>query len=107
MYEQAGCGASDMDFVQLYDDYPVMEYLQLEGLKFCGRGGAADLIRQGCGPINSLLPINTGGGQLSAGQAGVSGGMIGVFEAITPLQVRTGVVEGKRGSGRGDYGEGR
>jgi acetyl-CoA acetyltransferase len=90
MYEQAGYGAADMHFAQLYDDYPVMECLQLEGLGFCARGGAADLIRSGCGPIDSPLPINTGGGQLSAGQAGASGGMIGVFEAITQLRGQAG-----------------
>ncbi len=86
MYEQAGYGPADMHFAQLYDDYPVMEFLQLEGLGFCDNGGAAELIRSGCGPVASRLPINTGGGQLSAGQAGASGGMIGVFEAMTQLR---------------------
>ncbi len=90
MYEQAGCGPADLDFAQLYDDYPVMEFLQLEGLGFCAKGEAAALVREGAGPLGSRLPINTGGGQLSAGQAGASGGMIGVFEAVTQLRGEAG-----------------
>ncbi len=90
MYEQAGYGPKDMHFAQLYDDYPVMEFLQLEGMQFCAKGGAAALVRDQAGPIGSRLPINTGGGQLSAGQAGASGGMIGVFEAVTQLRGEAG-----------------
>ena len=32
MYAQGGCSPSDLQFAQLYDDYPVMEFIQLEGL---------------------------------------------------------------------------
>ena len=112
MYAQADCGAQDMDFVQLYDDYPVMEFLQLEGMGFCAQGEAADLVRTRGGTVRDSLPINTGGGQLSAGQAGASGGMIGVFEAVTQLRGEAGArqVKCKRGmvSGFGmvSYGRG-
>jgi acetyl-CoA acetyltransferase len=34
--------------------------------------------------------VNTGGGQLSAGQAGAAGGMLGVVEAVRQLQGRAG-----------------
>ncbi len=86
LYEQAGSGPQDMDFAQLYDDYPVMEFLQLEGLGFCREGAAAELIRAGRGTAGKPLLINTGGGQLSAGQAGAGGGMIGVVEAVLQLR---------------------
>jgi acetyl-CoA acetyltransferase len=36
------------------------------------------------------LPVNTSGGQLSAGQAGCAGGMHGLVEAVTQLQGRAG-----------------
>ena len=36
------------------------------------------------------LPVNTSGGQLSAGQAGCAGGMIGLVEAVTQLTGRAG-----------------
>src|SRR5213595_421079 len=35
LYAQAGAGPGDMDFVQTYDDYPVISLLQLEDLGFC------------------------------------------------------------------------
>lgn len=90
MYQQAGVGPGDMDFVQLYDDYPVMECIQLEGLGFCPRGGGAELFRKRDTTVRGDFPINTGGGQLSAGQAGASGGMIGVVEAVWQLQGQAG-----------------
>ena len=86
MYGQAGCGPDDMDFVQLYDDYPVMEFIQLEGLGFAERGKAKDFIRDNDCTVRGSMPINTGGGQLYAGQCGASGGMIGVYEAVMQLR---------------------
>src|SRR3954466_15299960 len=35
LYAQAGAGADDMDFVETYDDYPVISLMQLEDLGFC------------------------------------------------------------------------
>jgi len=90
MYAQAGCGPDDMDFVQVYDDYPVMSFIQLEALGFCEPGGAARLIRErGCS-VRGTLPVNTGGGQLSGGQAGWSGGLIGPVEAVLQLRGEVG-----------------
>lgn len=111
MCEQAGYGPEDMDFVQLYDDYPVMEFIQLEALGFASRGEAADFVRRHDTTVKGDFPINTGGGQLSAGQAGASGGMIGVVEAVLQLQGRAGdrQVRARRGvvSGYGMVAYGR
>ena len=38
LYAQADVGPADMDFVQVYDDYPVMNVIQLEDLGFCQQG---------------------------------------------------------------------
>lgn len=90
MFATAGIQRDAVDFVELYDDYPIMETIQIEDLGFCakGQGGAfieaTDISRSGS------LPINTGGGQLSAGQAGASGGMIGIYEAVGQLLGRCG-----------------
>ena len=35
LYEQAGLAPGDMDFVQAYDDYPVIVLLQLEARSAC------------------------------------------------------------------------
>jgi len=111
MYADAGYRPFDMDFVQLYDDYPVMEFIQLESLGFAPAGGAADLIRKRDTTVRGDLPINTGGGQLSAGQAGASGGMIGVAEAVLQLRGEAGArqVRARRGlvSGYGMVAYGR
>lgn len=85
LFERAGCGPEDLQFAQLYDDYPVMAYIQLEGLGLCPPGGAARFVQERGITTDGGFPINTGGGQLSAGQAGAAGGMIGVYEAVAQL----------------------
>jgi acetyl-CoA acetyltransferase len=111
MFADARLTPTDMDFVQLYDDYPVMEFVQLESLGFCPRGEAAAFLRQRDTTVRGTLPINTGGGQLSAGQAGASGGMIGVVEAVLQLQGEAGArqIRARRGvvSGYGMVAYGR
>ncbi len=69
------------------------QHNQLEAMGFCPRGGAADFVRRHDTTVKGDFPINTGGGQMSAGQAGASGGMIGVVEAILQLQGRAVFVE--------------
>jgi acetyl-CoA acetyltransferase len=90
MYERSGLGPEDMDFAQLYDDYPVMCFIQLEGLQIAQRGHTSEFIRDTDITTNGSFPINTGGGQLSAGQAGASGGMIGVYEGVVQLRGEAG-----------------
>ena len=112
LYARAGTTPQDMDFAQLYDDYPVMAFVQLEGLGFCKPGTAHEFISKTDFTTHGALPINTGGGQLSAGQAGASGGMIGVYEGVTQLMGRAGarqVKDAKRGlvSGYGMVAYGR
>jgi acetyl-CoA acetyltransferase len=68
----------------------VMAFVQLEGLGFCERGAAPAFVRANDLTTSGTFPVNTGGGQLSAGQAGASGGMIGVYEAVTQLRGRAG-----------------
>lgn len=90
LWSRAGVSPKDMDFAQLYDDYPVMAFVQLEGLGFCERGTAGEFVKNMGINTRGRLPLNTGGGQLSAGQAGASGGMIGPYEAVTQLLGRAG-----------------
>lgn len=90
LYERAGCRASDLDFAQLYDDYPVMCFIQLEGLGICKPGTAHEFVRKTDITVRGSFPINTGGGQLSAGQAGASGGMIGLYEGVAQLRGKAG-----------------
>jgi acetyl-CoA acetyltransferase len=111
MYDRAGIGPKQLDFAQLYDDYPVMAFIQLEGIGVCARGKAFEFIRDHDITWRGDFPINTGGGQLSAGQAGASGGMIGVVEAVLQLRGEAGARQGncRRGlvSGYGMVAYGR
>jgi acetyl-CoA acetyltransferase len=45
LYAQAGRSPADMDFAQVYDDYPVMAFIQLEGLGVCPKGTAHHFVR--------------------------------------------------------------
>jgi acetyl-CoA acetyltransferase len=85
LYAQAGVGPQDVDFVQTYDDYPVMTAIQLEDLGFCDKGEAPALIRRHTFTVDGSFPLNTSGGQLSVGQAGAAGGYLGLVEAIRQL----------------------
>jgi len=89
LYAQAGVGPSDIDFLETYDDYPVINVLQFEGLGFCGRGGGAEFIRANTFEVGGSFPFNTSGGQLSVGQAGAAGGHLGIVEAVRQLTGQT------------------
>lgn len=93
LYEQAGAGPEDMDFVQTYDDYPVITLMQLEDLGFCAKGEGPAFIRKHTFTWDGSLPLNTSGGQLSVGQAGAAGGALGMVEALRQL---TGQAEGRQ-----------
>jgi acetyl-CoA acetyltransferase len=85
LYAQAGVGPAELDFVETYDDYPVISLMQLEDLGFCGKGEGPDFVRRHSFTCDGSFPLNTSGGQLSVGQAGAAGGFLGLVEAIRQL----------------------
>jgi len=85
LYRQAGAGPEDVDFVQTYDDYPVIALMQLEDLGFCAKGEGPTFIRKHSFTWDGSFPLNTSGGQLSVGQAGAAGGSLGIVEALRQL----------------------
>ncbi|OAI51775.1 acetyl-CoA acetyltransferase [Betaproteobacteria bacterium SCGC AG-212-J23] len=85
LYAQAGAGPADMDFVETYDDYPVISLMQLEDLDFCAKGEGPAFVRKHTFTHDGSFPLNTSGGQLSVGQAGAAGGFLGMVEAIRQL----------------------
>jgi acetyl-CoA acetyltransferase len=89
LYETAGVGPADIDLLEAYDDYPVINVLQIEDLGFCAKGEAPDFIRRHSFETNGSFPFNTSGGQLSIGQAGAAGGTLGLVEAIRQLTRQT------------------
>ena len=85
LYAQAGVGTGDIDFVETYDDYPVIAVMQFEDLGFCGKGEGPAFVRANTFTHDGSFPHNTSGGQLSVGQAGAAGGFLGLVEAIRQL----------------------
>ncbi|MCY4237592.1 MAG: thiolase family protein [Rhodospirillaceae bacterium] len=82
LYGMADLTPGDIDFFETYDDYPVINMLQFEDLGFCDKGEGPDFVRRHTMTTDGSFPINTSGGQLSVGQAGASGGFLGIVEAI-------------------------
>jgi acetyl-CoA acetyltransferase len=82
LWETAGLAPSDLDVLSVYDDYPVMVLVQLADLGFAAGGDVGALAAR---IADRSLPVNTGGGQLSAGQAGAGGGMLGLVEVVRQL----------------------
>jgi acetyl-CoA acetyltransferase len=93
LYRQAGVKVEDVDFVETYDDYPVISLMQLEDLGFCAKGEGPTFVRSHGFTYDGDFPLNTSGGQLSVGQAGAAGGFLGMVEAIRQL---TGAAPGRQ-----------
>ncbi|MEM1945129.1 MAG: thiolase family protein [Nitrososphaerota archaeon] len=89
-YEMAGVKPSDIDLFNPYDDYTAAVLMQLEDAGFCPKGGAGKLLEEIDISNRGQLPINTGGGQLSAGQAGMVGGLHHIVEAVRQLREEAG-----------------
>jgi acetyl-CoA acetyltransferase len=85
LWGMAGIQPDAVDFLQTYDDYPVIAMMQIEDLGFCGQNEAPAFVRAHSLTTDGDFPHNTSGGQLSVGQAGAGGGYLGMVEAIRQL----------------------
>ena len=82
----AGVGPHEVNVAELYDCYTITVILTLEDAGFCAKGeGGAFVEPADFGPTSSL-PINTNGGQLCMGQAGLAGGATHVLQAVRQLR---------------------
>jgi len=84
-YSHANAGPEDVDLMQAYDDYPVINMMQIEDLGFCEKGGGPEFVRKHTFTFDGSFPFNTNGGQLSVGQAGAAGGYLGMIETLQQL----------------------
>jgi len=85
LWAMAGVAPQAVDFVETYDDYPVISMMQFEDLGFCAKGEGKDFVRAHTFTNDGTFPHNTSGGQLSVGQAGAAGGYLGLVEAVRQL----------------------
>ena len=84
-FAQAGMKPSDIASFHPYDDFIIAIMLQLEMLGFCKHGQGCDFVNANDFTHTGTLPLNTGGGQISAGQAGLAGGGTNLIEAVRQL----------------------
>jgi acetyl-CoA acetyltransferase len=69
MWERTDLRPSDVDMAQLYDGFSILPLVWLEALDLCGRGESGAFIEGGARiALDGELPLNTAGGQLSAGR---------------------------------------
>ncbi|MCA1396241.1 MULTISPECIES: thiolase family protein [Bradyrhizobium] len=83
--KQAGLEASDIQSFHPYDDFIIAIMLQLEQIGFCPQGAGADFVLSRDMTFKGDLPLNTGGGQISAGQPGLAGGGLNLVEAVRQM----------------------
>jgi acetyl-CoA acetyltransferase len=83
--DKAGLKPSDVDMFQPYDDFTIAVMMQMEAFGFCDRGqGSAYVLATDLSHAGEL-PLNTGGGQISAGQPGLASGGLNLAEAVRQL----------------------
>ncbi|HEY7218645.1 MAG TPA: thiolase family protein [Candidatus Binatia bacterium] len=83
--EMAGVKHSEINFLQLYDDYIIVVYLQIEDLGFCAKGDVGFYERTDF-TFKGQLPIQTGGGMINCGQPSTAGGTLHIIEAVRQLR---------------------
>jgi acetyl-CoA acetyltransferase len=79
----AGVELSDIDVVELYDCYTFTVLVTLEDYGFCKKGEGGPFVADGRTAPGGSLPLNTGGGQLSAFYMW---GMTPIAEAVIQLR---------------------
>jgi acetyl-CoA acetyltransferase/uncharacterized OB-fold protein len=91
LWSRASVDRSDVDVAEIYDGFSFNCLTWLEALGFCGVGEAPDFLEGGKRiALDGDLPLNTHGGQLSAGR---THGFGFVHEAVTQLR---GQAEGRQ-----------
>lgn len=70
LWSQTDLTVDDVDVAELYDGFSIIALLSLEALGFCGEGEGGPFVEGGERiSIGGPVPLNTDGGQLSAGRS--------------------------------------
>ncbi len=83
--EMAGVKHGDINLLEMYDDYIIVVYLQIEDLGFCTKGDLGYFERTDF-TFKGQLPIQTGGGMINCGQPSTAGGTLHILEAVRQLR---------------------
>jgi acetyl-CoA acetyltransferase len=87
-FAMAGVERGDIDLASIYDCYTITVLLTIEDAGFCRKGEGAAFVESHDLRWHGDWPLNTHGGQLGMGQAGLAGGLSHVTEAVRQLQHR-------------------
>ena len=82
---RAGMTPKDVRMFQPYDDFTIAVMMQFEAFGFCDRGRGSAFTLDTDLSHTGKLPLNTGGGQISAGQPGLASGGLNLAEAVRQL----------------------
>lgn len=77
--------AADADFAQVYDSYPSVLTVGLEGLGLAPKGEAARMFANKEFSPGGRFPVNTNGGLIGAGHIGIGGGLALLVEGVRQL----------------------
>lgn len=89
-FAMAGLSRSDVDVASIYDCYTITVLMSLEDAGFCAKGKGMAWINEHDLTYRGEFPVNTAGGQLSFGQAGMAGGMHHVVDGARQVMGRAG-----------------
>ena len=89
-FETAGVKREQIGLASVYDCYTITVLVTLEDAGFCAKGDGGRFVSEHDLRYNGDFPVNTHGGQLSYGQAGISGGTTHLTEAVRQIQQRAG-----------------
>jgi acetyl-CoA C-acetyltransferase len=89
-FVMAGLSRSDVDAASIYDCYTITVLMSLEDAGFCAKGKGMSWITEHDLTHRGDFPLNTAGGQLSFGQAGMAGGMHHVVDGARQIMGRAG-----------------
>ena len=89
-FDMAGVSREAVDMASMYDCYTITVLLTIEDAGFCPKGQGGRFIDEHSLRYDGDWPLNTHGGQLGMGQAGLGGGMSHITEAVRQVQGRAG-----------------
>lgn len=87
-FGEAGWGVADADFAQIYDSYPVILAIAVEGIGLAPKGMGARYFAEGRFSPGGEMPVNTNGGLLSGGHIAIGGGLALLLEGVRQLSGR-------------------
>ncbi|GAB92666.1 thiolase family protein [Gordonia rhizosphera] len=92
-FAMSGSTRDEMDMVSIYDCYTITVLLSLEDAGFCEKGKGFQFLTDRDLTFRGDFPMNTAGGQLGFGQAGLAGGMHHVCDAARQIMGRAGAAQ--------------